>query len=742
VKDANVHGARAAHASSIVESVRAEATRSPRFSVRFARGEAELVLGEPLALGGQSEGKAAHGVVRSLVMSAGPAPRITDFTRGWRALANRRTTLIRAELALDPSRLGIVSSREASARGSSGAGWWLAGLVPGPEGDLHADGRLLLERERPWGHVALELGPATDGPDLLLVPLAARTFHAGPGVPIAELEDVVRSMVHASAPHLEGAPHLDGARGAIDFSDLFQRALTDALVPHGLRVPELRGLRRTVTLSGGQLLLTASREDQPPLPLVEGRRETGRRLAPALVRAIAGALPSELATLVDPRLPSELRQAFGLLEASPSQGTSSQGGGLPAELVRLRDMLAEAAPVSPAELAAQAQRIDAKERAPGVATDALLTTARHLGADLPRARELLARAFSRSPSRPDVLAASLELAGASDPLISKEVLREVERGQRERGQRVDPWLDVALARAEEQLGEQDAAFERWERASRSPLTLPETFEGLAKQLVRRGRLPDALAAFERAAELYLKTERVEASARARLAAARIALAGREPLAALARLETLRSVLGAEVDLSLSAELFTLEARIFRAMGEPARAERAELALAHLCDRAGLDAPDEAVSALLDAARSLLSAEEGPSSPTDRGGLVDRGARADALLEVVARVRPSDPRCEELRRTELAGLLARVEAASERSSVARPIADALRARGRPTDAAQILARAGELDRDLTLLRVALDLVEKSGDRALFLSLLDRTLAVVGEGPARAALEARR
>jgi len=674
-------------------AVSAEPQRTPRFSVRFSEGEAQLALLAPLGFAG--------GVLRSLVVATGPAPRVVDFSRGWRALAQRRGTVRSLELSLDVQRLGFAPSRE--------LGWWVAST---------AEERLLIERARPWGHVAIELTPSVVGRALHLLPLGARALHSGPQLPLAEIEDVLRGLLRAASEGGRTTPRLDRDRGAIDLGDVLQIALTDALVGHGIRVPEWPTTPPQVRLSGGALLFSVgvSFGSGEQTAALAAQREHARRLAPLLWRACEGASSTELEGTEASALTGELRAGLGL-PVSADLLTSSAARALDGVQIQLTG-------TDPRALIAAVHALDAVERAPGLATDVLLAALGPLGSDVAASRELIARALLRSPSRPEVLAASLELAASlTDAALSREVLRDLERHQS--GPRADPWLDVALARAEERLGDQDAALERWERASRSPLTLPETFEGLARQLVRRGRLGEALAALERAAELYQRADRRTSSARAQLAAARIALAGGEPHAARERLTSLLDA-GTD-DAALLQELVAFSARVHRACGDVARADQAEGTLAQHVDRAGMDASDDAVSALLEAARGAMSD--------------DAGARADALLDVVARVRPGDPRGVALREGEQAALLAQIETSTERATLARTAADKLRARGRLADACRVLLRAGELERDLTLLRVAIDLAERSG-ATLFGEALDRTLAVVGDGPARAALEARR
>lgn len=661
---------------------RGEPSSVPRFSVRFTEGGAELVLAAPLVL--------RAGLLTVLRARIERAGRVTDFARGWRAFARRRSTLVELELELDASWLEL---------GDPAAG----GMRPVG----HEEGGLLVERHRPWGHVALVLRPALDagtgpegtGRELLLVPTDARAVQDGPRPALVEvLPDGATGPGDDARPR----PVFDPRRGGLVLGDLLLSALTEALVGHGIRVPERGVAVERASVRGGKLVLSLGRGE----PSDEGSlREQGRRLGPLLLRAAAGERiePAELAGL-----PGTLAAALG----GPAAASTPLGA--------LRSALA--GPAADAELALRARAVDESERAPGVATDALLRAASEVSE--PRvARELALRAFARSPSRPEAVARAIVHAEGAELAVAAEVLAAARAAA---GDAKDPFVDVALARLEQRRGDEAAALARWRRAAAAQAAPAEAFEGLAEAELRGGRTAEAEAAFDRAAALYRAEGRRYGVGRAHLGAARAALGGGEPLRALARLGAADEPLAE--DLALDREV--LAARAFRAAGDPARAALAESALLGRMDALGSAAPAHAVEALLSAAQAAIEAGE--------------GARADAMGAALDRVRPAGGLREGLQEAERAALAARVRAAPEggRAALARALSDSLVGRGRPGDAARVLHQAGALEHDLALLRSAIDTALRAGLPSLALQLVEETLALVGAGPARAALEARR
>jgi hypothetical protein len=658
----------------------AEPTSVPRFSVRFSGGRAELTLAAPLLLPG--------GQLTRLKAVVERAARVTDFARGWRALARRRSTLLEAELVLEPSWLGLGDAA-------------LSGGAPD---------HVLIERQRPWGHVALELAPAIDvgtegdrSPELILVPLDARGVHPGPRPHLCELVELGKG----DGDPVRRSPRFDPRRGALVLGDVLLAALTDALVPHGVRIPERALAPERASMRGGKLVLTVGTTSDASAGML---RELGRRLGPLLVAAAAGERVSPEALR---SLPASLQSALG---GAPAPGDPT------------RDLVVAVERGAPSdELARRARAVDERERAPGVATDALVLALGHV-TEVAIARELALRAFARSPSRPDVIASALELAAArTDHDVAAEILGAAAQAA---GERRDPHLDVALARLAEQRGDHDAAMTRWQRAASDGRAPGEALEGLARQHARRGRLDEAMVAMDRAVSAFREAGRTRPAIRAELAAARIVLTAREPRVALERLAALPGRYPASALDDFVLERTTLAAHAHRACGEASRAAIFESELARHVESAGASASDDAVHALFDAAQAAA--------------LADEGARADAMAATLTRVRPGATFGDAIRQAERAALRARIEAAPgvERAALARSLSDALSARGHAGDAAEVLFLSGELERDLGLMRAAIDAAERAGRTAQARALIDRTLAVVGEGPARAALEARR
>ena len=133
-----------------------------------------------------------------------------------------------------------------------------------------------------------------------------------------------------------------------------------------------------------------------------------------------------------------------------------------------------------------------------------------------------------------------------------------------------------------------------------------------------------------------------------------------------------------------------------------------------------DARDAAVRAALDVAR-------GSSDPSAAGRLAERLAELDRLPGAL-------PLLEDLERLAIDP--------APRAAIARAMSRVLRARDRSAEAALALARAGMILNDAATLRGALELAERTESWAAALEIVALALDVVGDGPARGALLARR
>ena len=326
---------------------------------------------------------------------------------------------------------------------------------------------------------------------------------------------------------------------------------------------------------------------------------------------------------------------------------------------------------------------------------------------------------------------------------------------------------------------------------------PDAIAGLGAARARRGDRDAAIARFDRAAELYGLRGADDAAARMLMRAGEL-LAGSARLAAAEqRLE--RAVFIADSDAAIVCALARVRARLGALsnaatayqmlLGAGARATAAlpaalvEAAAFHLDELRDPDAAAPFVHALarlcpkgdarVVALEERLAAARGSS---DRGPRLTTGGTADidALLDAVERHRvPGDARDDAVRAAvdvargssdpgaagRLAERLAQIDRLPgdvalledlerlaidplPRGAIARAISHALRADGRGGEAALALARAGMILNDAATLRAALDIAERSAARAEALEVVAIALDVVGEGPARAALLARR
>jgi tetratricopeptide (TPR) repeat protein len=134
------------------------------------------------------------------------------------------------------------------------------------------------------------------------------------------------------------------------------------------------------------------------------------------------------------------------------------------------------------------------------------------------------------------------------------------------------------------------------------------------------------------------------------------------------------------------------------------------------------------TSLLAAARVALARPE-----------VDEEARVAALRALAGAAAAAADRLHDV--TDLVALEPFAPADDQRAELARRIATLLRGEGDAVGAARALARAGIVRRDLATLRAAIDLCERAGQTREALTIVDRALVIVGDGPARPVLLAR-
>lgn len=644
---------------------------TPRVSVRFERGRASLSFAQPLAFAG--------GRLEVLDVDVGAMPRSVDLSRGWRGLRHRRgvATRVRVALHLDA----------------------LVARVPGMTLVGPTASGFLVTLARAHGHVAFELRPSRRGVDLAFGVTDARAALDGPRPPTAE----------ALSMAVELGASFDPERGVLVLSDPLLEALTEALVPHGIRVPLVETHRRAdPEIRGGDLVLGLALDEasEPRAALLD----TDRALAPAIAALAEGALDHALELLrgrTEPgaeALRDELLLEFG---DAPAAVLDARGAAL---------ALRRALRIGRLDEIAQAARVlDGHERAAAVAVDGLLTAAeRARSVDPAVEADLLGRALARAPDDPRVLATVAPLPG---PAEIGPLLRTLERSAALRSRDVAvQWSAIGRLRA--RVGDHAGAVVAYERAVRAAPGDAALLEGLAVALEARGSADAAARAWADAADRRTKSGDTIGAARAFLAVARLDEARGRPHEALGSARSARAFAQG----ALAAEVEGVVARLALGLGEPSALASAERALVTLADQGDASARD-AVAGELAAALSRR-----PSRP---------------LLEALARLWPDHPSLAERRDALDRAAFAEIEAspAAERADVARRLSERLRAEGRIGDAALALVRTGELLSDAATLRAAVDLAEHSGDAQVLEHVVERALAVVGDGPARAALERR-
>lgn len=683
------------------ESIRGDATHAriagdarPRFALRFEAGHGVLSLARPLAL--VSERGGAYGEIEELEIDLGRLRGPIDVRGGASRFRSRRGAVTRASVRIDLDALAAEASSEAlEARVTHVGAEWVE-LV------LRDSTRSL----------AIGLVPAWEGEHVVLALRAVRAAIDGPRTP------------HGDALAMLGAlgAALDRERGVLRVDDPIRRALTEALVPHGHRVPSLRGVpRAALQLDGRTLRMRAGTANGATSAGARAALEEARVLAPVLGAladdredvARGAARELDAGGAAAPALAALLRELDHAAGASVS--TDEPGLALRAALAG-RD---------PEGAARWARRLAQAERSDDLAVEALRAASRLTrDSDPATSADLAARALARRPRDAELAlewldraAHVLEIEGLVDgvhAIVSTMV-----------GPRRADVLRAAAALLE-RAGRPDETLRAREEAARLAPDDPSVLEALATSLAAEGRREEALAAWDRVAELH--TGDPDGAARARIQAAELAIRAGHVASAAARLEQ-----AAE-----RAESSALRLHALRALSGARRALGAADAAAEVDARVLELAEREGGAVLSSALREVARAA------------IDAGAEARARAAIDALRRAGEDAGElerELDQQALAALDAQAPehgagAPGERALAARAIAERLRASGRLGDAARALARAGVITRDAATLRAALELAEKAEAWDAALEVIERAIEVVGDGPARAQLEARR
>jgi tetratricopeptide (TPR) repeat protein len=747
----------------------------PRFALRFEDGRGRLTLARPLRF--------ALGVVERLELDLGPLRFPIDLSAGPGRFSTRRTRVRSARLRVDVAPLLAAVVEEPLE---------LRALAPAPEGPSWA-------LRDAFGTVAFETRLAGEGPDLRIALSNARAATEGPAPPLVRAhvaagalglaadEDrgarvVPRALsallAEALVPHGWRVPDDRATRLAVEGAGphrVVLRTLEAGEAEGGSADPAWEVARRlspiVAALAVGQV-----EEARRRWRALEERAGDGRAalvqeaaalgLAPArrADRGPAGHALRLRAALRDGRADAAAEHARALADAEPCDAVAVEGLCAAADLAAASHpdlaagLLDRAAARRPsdgrlalrlAEALARAGRLEELEaalesalsaREPGPERGAFAreaATVCELAGQAPLADRMWRAAAEDRPGDPRVLeglAAAHERSGEHARALSLYD-RAAAAHRRDADGEAEARACLAAARAAEAAGREDVAEDRLTRAAEGG---GDAGAWAALARVRR-RIGASRAARRAEDRLLAALERVppggapDAVAEALAAAAAAALddgRGERARSFLAALERVRPE---------APELAGLRGRL----------DEAEL-------RAQASAPARLWELPADRALRVLAAADDP-------GAVLEAARRDARdadrvargVAEAARAASAHPALAALLAGAAAELVDRIDdpeallalephAADPdaRARLARAASVRFREAGRPGPAARALARAGAARRDTAMLRAALGAAERAGDHEAAREIVELALGVVGDGPARAVLEAVR
>lgn len=648
-----------------------EPSRGPRFALRFEAGGGVLVLAHPLRF--------SFGTIDALELSLGSLRFPLDVRAGAARFRSRRTRVVRASVRLDLRAL-VQRRLEPPQR--------LGALAPSAEGIAWA-----LTDE--LGTIAFDTRVRAEGPDLWVLVEHARSAGRGPTPPLVRAFSVARAL---------GFEH-DEESGVLRVPRVLGAALMEALVPHGWRVPDDRGLRLAVKVLGRHFITLETSDEGAPEPVFDPEPwERARRLAP-IVQAFLRGEPTEArraAEALHERLGAmspALAREVAMLFDKPVEGDEDPSARTVALRRALRDGDADEA-VRHARALAEIEPCDA------IAVEALVAAA-DLAKDPVERAALLDMARARRPRDERLALRALEaLAQVSDAAALQAAIGAALEGREPGPERAALARDAAaICDLAGQTQEADRLFrlaERWLPDD------PAVLEGVARAYERAGESTRAQAAWDRAAHVL-----AESDADSEVIARALVRAGCAAERAN-RLEVAEERLARAAERAQDPETWAALARVRRAMGAAGSAVRAEDRLLEtISGIASGQAPSSVIEALTVAARVAM----------ERDDLVRARSFADAL----ARVGGADADL----RHELDAL------ARARQSETPPPTEV----GSP-DAPLSRARRAASARDTAELRAALRAAERAGDLDAARAIVRLALEVVGEGPARRSLEEAR
>lgn len=731
----------------------------PRFDLRFEAGRGLLRLSRPLTAG--------RFRVSALDLGLGRVRYPVDVTAGALAFRHRRTTLRAATFHLDSRDLGrIAAHRDVSLM----------------LGDSPSASTFALGLRDEFGVIGLSVAAFALGRDLRFYVQSFRAATDGPANPFRRIVVAARRLGLA----------FDAEGGFFCLPGPARRLLSAALCTRGFRLPNDRSVDiSSLELRDGAFVLRigddAASNDAGALEAAED----ARFMAPVLARLaeddVDGAAEAALALVQSlasrPGAEDALRDRA--MQLSLTVDAERRG----AEEVVLEALAGRDDPFSVATRIRLSVRIgdrsgvaDAIERLVTVeplsdlVAEAFATAKSSIFAGDPQqALALLTRAAARRPGDVGLALERVRLAlQAGDP---REVQRAAAKAlgaplpSRDRARIVS-----AAALALHRLDRSTDAERLYREALFACPDEPSALEGLAGLFAARGDRAAAVLRLDRAARAHVEDGNPAAAARLLRRAAELLRGAQKPSAAEARL--LRALRLTPRDPALCCAL----ARVRVQLGD---CDGAVGAYDLLLGLEGLDGAPLG-HALVEAACFNLDDLDDPDGARPFVDMLGRrdpdDSRSIALLKRIEvgektlagsipaplRRRPTetDPNIDVTANTQLLSaedlaaadggddsaeatdpdVLATLEAAADepraRASLARALSNALRRRGNDVEAARALARAGVLERDLAVIRAALDLADRAGSPGTVRSIIDRSLTIVGDGPARAALLERR
>lgn len=667
---------------------------APRFSIGIERERVVLTLARPLVVEGIE--------VRALELELDARDRALRAADGWWSFRHRASRV---------------------RRGSVRVAWPLASLDEGApivvSSLLHTSktrATLVLRADlaTPTRSVAADVTFCWEGPDLLLVPQRIRGGASTSETPHATLARLLSSTGWSLRPE----------RGVFLRRDPAWEALATALLPFGVRVPDLRMVARDpVAIDGATLAIElGERRDAQDDELARAAVADALALAPmrsALFANDAARARTELERLRPVIGDARTRVAMAELAGAGEPTSASTSGD---ELLDAHATMVRAMTAGDVRSASRAlETLRRLEPATALVGDAALDAA-----------ELAGRLHH--DARPALAALAVESFTARDP----GWLRALALG--------------ATAAPRDVLARLAPELESVHRAQPTDVTTLIALTEVAASLDDRATLERTTALLDRLGSQDL--DALEALARHHPVAlgrttswdraAALAIDRRErERAALAWLAGARSEHGA-------GRIDDARVRLSRALALEITDVRVLVALAREAARLGADTEAVVVARALVRAASFFTDATAPSELVaaleESIPAVARDGRRERVVDVVdalVRLRPD-------RREELLGLvpiddpfatLAALPAA-ERGAAARRFSEARLAEGSLGDAARALSIAGLAEDDAATLRAALDLAERGGARAIARAIVDALLPMVGAGIARDALERRR